>query len=243
MKHGAWYNIFLPVFKYQHFPNSTVSRDTLFASINRNVPRSRSPGSVSKVKRIATKLNTTAMRNAQSSCVNLGKMFRRFARDCGYPNRHRPTTSSRPTFRSYSGSSLHVGVCQIKDDFRIPDDRHPRSEYRLTHGTISQYNYNPAENLNRMPFVRYDIRGELKMRKPKKTPKTKYGEAQPVSIAIKPGSFEEYLWKHPEELRRILLEHGVDPDDDSTLGVINIGKKENLCSKADSRSESVHSDS
>jgi hypothetical protein len=48
---------------------------------------------------------------------------------------------------------------------------------------------------------------------------------QPVSRAIKPGSYEEYLWKHPEEVRRILLEHGVDPDDDSMLGVINIDKK------------------
>jgi len=50
---------------------------------------------------------------------------------------------------------------------------------------------------------------------------------QPVSLAIKPGSREEYLWNHPEEVRRILLEHGVDPDDDSMLGVINIGKKKN----------------
>ena len=48
---------------------------------------------------------------------------------------------------------------------------------------------------------------------------------QPVSLAIKPGSYEEYLWNHPEEVRRILLEHGVDPDDDSMLGVINIDKK------------------
>jgi len=46
---------------------------------------------------------------------------------------------------------------------------------------------------------------------------------RPVSLAIRPGSREEYLWNHPEEVRRILLEHGVDPDDDSTLGVINIG--------------------
>ena len=60
---------------------------------------------------------------------------------------------------------------------------------------------------------------------PKKTPKTKYGDKQPVSIAIKPGSYMEYLWKHPEEVRRILMEHGVHPDDDSTLGVINIDKK------------------
>jgi len=50
---------------------------------------------------------------------------------------------------------------------------------------------------------------------------------QPVSLAIKPGSREEYLWEHPEEVRRILLKHGVDPDDDSMLGVIKIGKKKN----------------
>ena len=49
---------------------------------------------------------------------------------------------------------------------------------------------------------------------------------QPVALAIKPGSREEYLRNHPEEVRRILIEHGVDPDDDSMLGVINIGKKE-----------------
>ncbi|MBM3239763.1 hypothetical protein FJZ31_26055 [Candidatus Poribacteria bacterium] len=48
---------------------------------------------------------------------------------------------------------------------------------------------------------------------------------QPVSLAIKPGSREEYLWEHPEEVRRILLEHGVDPDDDSMLGVIKSDKK------------------
>ena len=78
----------------------------------------------------------------------------------------------------------------------------------------------------------------------KKAKKTKYGDKQPVSIAIKPGSYEEYLWKHPEELRRILLEHGVDLDDDSTLGVINIGKgKKDLSPKENPRSEAVHSDS
>jgi len=47
---------------------------------------------------------------------------------------------------------------------------------------------------------------------------------RPVSLAIQPGTYEEYLWNHPEEVRRILLEHGVDPDDESTLGVINIDK-------------------
>ncbi len=77
-----------------------------------------------------------------------------------------------------------------------------------------------------------------------KVQKTKYGNKQPVSIAIKPGSYEEYLWKHPEELRHILLEHGVDPDDDSTLGVINIGKgKKDFSPKENPRSKAVHSDS
>jgi len=49
---------------------------------------------------------------------------------------------------------------------------------------------------------------------------------RPVSLAIRPGTYMEYLWNHPEEVRRILQEHGIDPDDDSRLGVINIGKKE-----------------
>jgi len=57
---------------------------------------------------------------------------------------------------------------------------------------------------------------------------------QPVSLAIKPGSYEEYLWNHPEEVRRILLEHGVDPDDDSMLGVIKIDKKKDKPEKKDS---------
>ena len=55
--------------------------------------------------------------------------------------------------------------------------------------------------------------------------KTKYGDKQPVSVAIKPDTYMEYIWNHPEEMRRILIEHGVDPDDDSTIGIINIGKK------------------
>ena len=76
-----------------------------------------------------------------------------------------------------------------------------------------------------------------------KSVKTKYDDKQPVSIAIKPGSFEEYLWKHPEELRRILLEHGEDPDDDTVLGVINIGKKENPSPKENPRSKPIHPDS
>ena len=56
---------------------------------------------------------------------------------------------------------------------------------------------------------------------------------QPVSRAIKPGTYMEYLWKHPEEVRKILLEHGVDPDDDSMLGVINIDKKKDSPTKKD----------
>ena len=78
-----------------------------------------------------------------------------------------------------------------------------------------------------------------------KAKKTKYGDKQPVSVAIKPGTYMEYLWNHPEEVRRILLEHGADPDEEVPIGVftkrvINIGKK-NLQPKKDSRSESLHS--
>ena len=56
---------------------------------------------------------------------------------------------------------------------------------------------------------------------------------RPVSLAIKPGTYMEYLWKHPEEVRKILLEHGIDPDDDSMLGVINIDKKKDSSTKKD----------
>ena len=65
----------------------------------------------------------------------------------------------------------------------------------------------------------------------KKAKKTKYGDKQPVSVAIKPGTYMEYIWNHPEEMRRILIEHGVDPDDDSTIGIINIGKKADCTNK------------
>ncbi|MCH8296152.1 hypothetical protein IH992_34165 [Candidatus Poribacteria bacterium] len=58
-----------------------------------------------------------------------------------------------------------------------------------------------------------------------KKAKSKYGDKEPVSIAIKPGTYMEYLWNHPEEMRRVLKKHGVDADDDSTIGIINIGKK------------------
>jgi hypothetical protein len=54
---------------------------------------------------------------------------------------------------------------------------------------------------------------------------------RPVSLAIKPGTYMEYLWKHPEEVRKILLEHGIDPDDDNMLGVINIEKKDSSTKK------------
>ena len=31
-----------------------------------------------------------------------------------------------------------------------------------------------------------------------------------LSPAIKPGSYDEYLWNHPEEVQRILRKHGID---------------------------------
>lgn len=34
-----------------------------------------------------------------------------------------------------------------------------------------------------------------------------------LSPAIKPGSYDEYLWNHPEEVQQILREHGIDPDE------------------------------
>jgi hypothetical protein len=33
------------------------------------------------------------------------------------------------------------------------------------------------------------------------------------SPAIKPGSHMEYLWNHPEEVDKILREHGVEPEE------------------------------
>lgn len=67
--------------------------------------------------------------------------------------------------------------------------------------------------------------------KPKRKTSTNSWRGVPVSVAIKPGSYEEYLWNHPEELRRLLLERGIDPDDDSTLGVIHLGTQENQSDK------------
>ena len=81
-----------------------------------------------------------------------------------------------------------------------------------------------------------------------KKAKSKYGDKEPVSIAIKPGTYMEYLWNHPEEVRRILLEHGADPDEELPIGVfttqvINIGeKKKNLQPKETPRNKSLHTD-
>ena len=81
-----------------------------------------------------------------------------------------------------------------------------------------------------------------------KKAKSKYGDKEPVSIAIKPGTYMEYLWNHPEEVRRVLLEHGADPDEELpieifTKQVINIDrKKKNLQPKENPRSKSLHTD-
>lgn len=40
--------------------------------------------------------------------------------------------------------------------------------------------------------------------------KTRKKKKPVVSRAIKPGSYEEYLWNHPEEMDRLLREYGVD---------------------------------
>jgi len=40
--------------------------------------------------------------------------------------------------------------------------------------------------------------------------KTRKRKVPIVSRAIKPGTYDEYLWNHPEEVERILREHGVD---------------------------------
>ena len=40
--------------------------------------------------------------------------------------------------------------------------------------------------------------------------KTRKKKTPILSRAIKPGTYDEYLWKHPEEVERILREHGVD---------------------------------
>ena len=62
--------------------------------------------------------------------------------------------------------------------------------------------------------------------------KTKSKTHRIVSPAIKPGTYGEYLWNHPEEVERILREHGVNIEKlnkilDEGGGVIqlNIGQK------------------
>jgi hypothetical protein len=57
-------------------------------------------------------------------------------------------------------------------------------------------------------------------------------KAPVVSPAIKPGSYEEYLWNHPEEMERLLREYGIDPDDDSTLGDWDIARAKNRNNKS-----------
>ena len=53
------------------------------------------------------------------------------------------------------------------------------------------------------------------------------------SPAIKPGSHMEYLWNHPEEVDKILREHGIEPDEfdrilKSSKGVLpGFGNKKN----------------
>jgi len=43
-----------------------------------------------------------------------------------------------------------------------------------------------------------------------KAPKKK---APIVSRAIKPGSLDEYLWNHPDEVDKFLREHGLNPEE------------------------------
>ena len=57
--------------------------------------------------------------------------------------------------------------------------------------------------------------------------KTKNKNERIVSPAIKPGSYQDYLLNHPEEMNRILREYGINPDDDSTLGDWDIAKAKN----------------
>ena len=59
------------------------------------------------------------------------------------------------------------------------------------------------------------------------TKKTKNRNERIVSPAIKPGSFQDYLLNHPEEMNRILREYGIDPDDYSTLEDWDIAKAKN----------------
>jgi len=46
-----------------------------------------------------------------------------------------------------------------------------------------------------------------------KTTKTRKRKAPIVSPAIKPGTYDEYLWNHPEEVERLLREYGVDVEE------------------------------
>ena len=36
---------------------------------------------------------------------------------------------------------------------------------------------------------------------------------QVTSGAIKPGSLDEYLWNHPDEVEKFLREHGLNPEE------------------------------
>jgi hypothetical protein len=55
-----------------------------------------------------------------------------------------------------------------------------------------------------------------------------YKKQRITAPAIEPGSYSEYLWKHPEEADRILREHGVDVEEVNRIlerggGVLPIG--------------------
>jgi hypothetical protein len=45
------------------------------------------------------------------------------------------------------------------------------------------------------------------------TTKSLHKKNHPISPAIKPGAYDEYLWNHPEEVQRILREHGINSDE------------------------------
>ena len=59
------------------------------------------------------------------------------------------------------------------------------------------------------------------------TKKEKNKNDRPLSPAIKPGSFQDYLLSHPQEMNRILREYGINPDDYSTLEDWDIAKAKN----------------
>ena len=70
------------------------------------------------------------------------------------------------------------------------------------------------------------------------TPTTtdKSSKARLLSPAIKPGSYDEYLWNHPEAVQRILRQHGINPDEinkilDNGGGVILKDYETNHCQK------------